>query len=305
MVCSSLGTRGNRKENTYTMKKALSLLIALAILLASTALAATPPTAEVKALRVGTVQVFDYGALKLHAYATQDALGDVNYLLETATSLIAIEAPAFTANLDEYAQYIVGLGKPMNCALLAYHPTGADYFAGVQVLGTKEAQASQQEGGSIKGLVDSFVTTFGEGFNGNLTSITDVVEPGTVTVDGVDFVITATADAYDIEIPAINAVYTHMMGSNVHNILASTEQIDGMIAQLKAYQAKDYDLVLTGHYVPETIEAVETKITYLEKTKEIIASSNSPQSFITAMQEAFPDYAGVNYLEMSGGMLFS
>lgn len=292
-------------KGVFPMKKLITLVLAILLLTMSlSAFAATPPTKEVKELGVGIVQVFDFGDVKLHAYITQDALADVSYLLETASSLIGIESPAFTANLDEYAQYIVDLGKPMRNLLIAYHPTGADYYKDVHVLGTKSAQTSHQEGGSIKGLVDSFVGVFGESFDNNIAKITDMIEPGNVTVDGIDFVITATTDAYDIEIPAINSVFTHMMGSDVHNILATTDQIDTMIATLKEYQAKGYDLVLTSHYQPEPIDAVATKITYLEKAKELIASSDSAAAFTAAMQGAFPNYSGVNYLEMSAGILF-
>lgn len=269
-----------------------------------TALAATPPTPEVKALGVGVMQVYDYGDVKLHAYLSQDALYDVSFLLETADAVIGIEGIPFIANHDEYRQYIVGLGKPMNSILMAYHPNGAESFGDAKVYGTQEAQASQQEGGSIKVLTDGFVVAFGDSFDATMVAITTVVEPGTLTVDGVDFLITATADAYDMDIPAINSVYTHMMGSDMHSILSGTEQIDAMIAQLQDYQAKDVGLILTSHYAPKTIDAAAAKIAYLETAKALADGSDSAEAFIAAMQEAFPSYSGINYLEMSAGFLF-
>ena len=119
---------------------------------------------------------------------------------------------------------------------------------------------------------------------------------------GVDFIIRDEGDdAYGIEIPAINCVYIHMLGSDCHNILTSKEHISAFAEELKDF---DYDLVLTSHYVPEGQESVEAKIAYLEKTLELADTCADTASFIEAMNEAFPDYSGANYLETTAGMLY-
>ena len=41
-----------------------------------------------------------------------------------------------------------------------------------------------------------------------------------------------------------------------------------------------------------------------EKAKELAASCENAEAFMTAMKEAFPDYIGENYLEMSAGYLY-
>lgn len=265
----------------------------------------TEPKAQAQQLSVGTMQVYDFGTVKLHAYGTNDFLGDYCFVLETDTDLIGIEAPAFNDNLSEYNDYIANLNKPMTGILLSSHPTGANtvLYDGVPVYATTAVQAATQSGGSVKALTDSFVDTFGDGFNANIAKITNIIEPGTVTIGGLDFIISDNGDGYDIEIPAINCVYTHMMGSDVHNILSSKEHIDAMIAQMKSYQDKGIYLALTSHYAPETIDKVAVKVAYLEKAKELIDKSESGDKWIAAMQEAFPGYGGENYLEMSAGML--
>ena len=92
-----------------------------------------------------------------------------------------------------------------------------------------------------------------------------------------------------------------MLGSDCHNILTSREHISAFAEKLKGF---DYDLVLTSHYVPEGQDAVETKIAYLEKTLELADACADAASFIEAMNEAFPDYSGANYLETTAGMLY-
>lgn len=95
-----------------------------------------------------------------------------------------------------------------------------------------------------------------------------------------------------------------MMGNNSHNILTSTKHIDTMIAELKEYQKKNYTLVLSGHYEPEDQDNVSTKISYLEKTKELAGSCTNKADFISAMKKTFPNYSGENYLQMTAGFLY-
>lgn len=254
------------------------------------------PSKQTVSLEVGTMEVYDFGDIKLHAYETKDPIADENFLLETADELILIELIGFNKNIEELQGYIADLGKPLNSVIVAYHPAGGDAYPGTQMYAS--------EGLGEAGLVAGFVEAFGDVFNGNLPTEYELVAPGTMTIGGVEFNVIQTADAFDLEIPAINVYMTHMLGANTHNILVSVEQIDGMIAQMKEFQAKDYALLLTGHDVPRTIEIAAEKIEYLEKTKELIASSGSAESFTAAMKEAFPGYQGENYLEMSAGALF-
>ena len=279
------------------MKKSIAFLIALVLMTTSlAALAATPPTPEVKELGVGTMLVYDFGALKLHAYESKDPIADESFLLETEDEIIAIELVGFYNNIEELQKYINDLGKPLAAVIVAYHPAGGYEYPEVKMYAA--------DGLGEAHLVPGFVEIFGEAFNGNLPTEYELVEPGTITIGDIAFNVIQTADAFDLEIPAINVYFTHMVGSNTHNILASIEQIDGMIAEMKGFQAKDYSLILSGHDIPRTIEVAAEKVDYLETTKGIIQASQNAQEFLDAMNTAFPNYDGVNYLEMSAGILF-
>ena len=107
-----------------------------------------------------------------------------------------------------------------------------------------------------------------------------------------------------MEIPAINAVYTHMLGHDCHSIVAGAGHADGIIAQLKEYQAKGFDLILTSHYTPEDLKDVATKIDYLADLKAIAAASADADSFKAAVQARYPAYSGGNYLDMTAGFFF-
>ena len=80
--------------------------------------------------------------------------------------------------------------------------------------------------------------------------ITNIIGEGPITIGGINFIIHQTAEAFDIEIPEINAVYTHMLGHDCHSIVAGAAHADAIIDQLEGYIAKGYDLILTSHYTP-------------------------------------------------------
>jgi hypothetical protein len=294
---------------TARLDKTIAFILTTALIFAGCASTKPSPaktiplTPQTKQLAVGTVNVYDFGTAKLHAYNSKDVLGDNCYLLETDKELVGIELLAFKNTIAEYAEYIKSLNKPLTALLISSHPNGGDYFPGLKVYGTANVLAAEQ-GGSIKALTDNFVTIFGGAFDPNLAMITDVIQPGRITIGGLNFEVSNDGDGMDIVIPAINCVYTHMFGSDVHNILPSIEAVDAMIAKAKGYQEKDYNLILTGHRPEEQIGATAVKIAYLEKTKDLIASSKTQADFISTMKAAFPNYQGENYLEMSAGMLF-
>ena len=91
------------------------------------------------------------------------------------------------------------------------------------------------ENGGGKALIDSFTGSFGEIFDSSVHKVTNVIEPGKVAIGGIDFIIKQTADAFDVEIPEINAVYTHMLGHDCHSIVTGAGHADAMIAELRSY----------------------------------------------------------------------
>lgn len=58
------------------------------------------------------------------------------------------------------------------------------------------------------------------------------------------------------------------------------------------------------HGGPEGQDAVAEKISYLNKTKEIMQQSKTADEFKANMKAAFPAYDGLNYLDMTAGFLY-
>ena len=89
-----------------------------------------------------------------------------------------------------------------------------------------------------------------------------------------------------------------------HSIVAGCPHADGNISQLNYYIRKGFDLVLTAHYTPEDLKDAQTKVDYLTNLKEIALESESADEMKAKVQEQYPDYSGMNYLDMTVGFFF-
>lgn len=271
--------------------------------------ASTAPVSEPKIstgkISTGNVTVYDYGNIKLHAYATGDALGDEAYILENETELVGIELPSFTENLDSWQEYIKELNKPLENIFVSNHATGESYLDGVNVYSTEKAKESI-ENGSVFATTQGLYETFGDDFHGgnDMAQVTNTVSEGVINIAGIDFNIINNGDTYDIEIPEINAIYTHMLGKTTHSILVSADAMDSMLDTLHSYKDAGYNMILSAHSEPEGQDAVEEKISYVEKAKELYAECKTADEFMSEMKKDYPNYSGENYLEMSAGYLY-
>ena len=251
-------------------------------------------------LAKGGVNVYDFGAVKLHAYNTNDPISDEVFIVEKDGRAVVIEPPCFFDNCRELSEYLAPFS--VEGIFVAYHGAGASFLPDVPKYATQNA-AEYSESGGGKALIDNFAGVFGDIFDSSVHKITNIIGEGKITIGGIDFIITQTDEAFDIEIPEINAVYTHMMGHDCHSIIAGATHADAVIAQLRGYIERGYDLILTSHYTPEDLKDAQTKIDYLEKLKATAADCNNAEDFKNRMRREYPDYSGDNYLEMTAGFL--
>ena len=138
------------------MKKIVALVIAVIMTLGMTVYA------ETIEVGTGSVTVYDFGDIKLHAYDSGDALGDCTYAVETAEGIVLIESTAFRSANEAWKAYIDGLGTPVAGKLMAFHPNGSDIYNDDDPYATENALENWGEGGKIRSLTDGFVVAFGE-----------------------------------------------------------------------------------------------------------------------------------------------
>ena len=253
-------------------------------------------------LAQGEMHIYDFGSIKLHAYQTGDPLADEVFLVEKAGKFVAIESPCFTASVAVLNEYLAD--REVAGVLVAYHGAGGSFLPEAPKYATANAVEYTRQGGG-KALIDQFTAAFGSGFDSSIHPISHILTEGETAIGGIRFVIHQTAEAFDVEIPEINAVYTHMLGHDCHSIVAGADHADAMIAQLRGYIRAGFGLILTSHYTPEDLKDAETKIGYLEQLKAIAASCRDGASFKAAVRERYPDYGGENYLDMTAGFFFA
>ncbi|MGN0837939.1 MAG: hypothetical protein ACI4NN_02470 [Pyramidobacter sp.] len=264
---------------------------------------ASEPAVSRKSLTSGNVTVYDYGELKLHAGATNDPLNDQWYILESRDALVGIELPPFRQGLEEWKSYLHSLGKPMSALFVDAHPAGGSYAEGITVYSTEAAEKAIA-GGSTASTTAGLYAAFGEDFRGNDIAAVGRTVSGAVTAGGIRFNVIGRGDTYDLEIPDLKLIYTHMLGGKVHSILPGAAAAEEMLKTCRGYQKAGYDMILSGHCTPEGQEAVAEKIAYLETAEKIMRQCSTSEEFISAMKEKFPDYEGENYLRMSAGFLY-
>lgn len=253
-------------------------------------------------LEKGEMNIYDFGNIKLHAYKTNDFIDDEVFIIEKNGKAVIIESPCFFDNNNELEQYLNDV--EVEGMLIAYHGAGGTFLPNVPKYATQNAVEYSENGGG-KNLINNFTGAFGEIFDNAVHKITDVIGEGRVTIADIDFVIRQTPEAFDIEIPEINAVYTHMLGHDCHSIVAGTAHADAIITQLKEYIEKGYDLILTSHYTPEDLKDAETKIAYIENLKNIAEKCSNTEEFKFEVKKQYPAYSGENYLDMTAGFFFA
>ena len=73
-------------------------------------------------------------------------------------------------------------------------------------------------------------------------------------IAGIRFVVKPNAEAYDLEIPELNCVYTHMMGHDCHSIVAGCSHADEMRQKVQAqyphYSGLNYLDMTVGFFFP-------------------------------------------------------
>ena len=251
----------------------------------------------------GEMNVYDFGALKIHAYKTNDFIDDEVFIIEKNGKAVIIEAPCFFDNIKELTSYLADCKLNIAGMLLSYHMAGASFLPVIPVYATANADDYGHNGGGAE-LIKNFTGTFGEIFDHSIFTVTNIIEQGTLTLGGVDFEITKTPEAFDIVIPEINAVYTHMLGHDCHSIVAGAKHADGIIDQLDGYKKEGYSLILTSHYTPEDLKDADAKISYIKELKILAEKCENAGEFKTAVKTAYPSYSGENYLDMTAGFFF-
>mgnify|MGYP001778328545 FL=1 len=276
------------------MKKVLFILFNL---LTVTAMAQTK----------GRFEVHDLGNCKLHVYYTNDALGDASYIIEGKDALVTMEQPLFKDNVAEFDTYLSNLKKPVEKRITDYHVGGTGNHDVVMAEGMPEFTKGEMYGGMMQG----FAQAFGDALTDMPTGKASEVAFGTTqTWAGVTFEFRPGASS---DFPGASifiggkAYYTHWTPAKAHAShlqISSPAAIDAEIAEAENSLASGAELFIGGHGGAARRDAVEFKIAYLKKMKELLAKNGTVQDFVDGMKKAYPGLPGEAGLEDLGKALY-
>ena len=255
----------------------------------------------------GRFEVHDLGNCKLHVYYTNDALGDASYIIEGKDALVTMEQPLFKENVTEFDTYLSALEKPVEKRITDYHVGGTGNHDVVMAEGMPEFTKGEIYGGMMKGFAQAFGDAMTEMPTGE---VSEVAFGTTQTWAGMTFEFRHGASS---DFPAASiliggkAYYTHWTPAKAHIShlqVSSPAGIDAEIAEAENSLASGAELFIGGHGGAAKRDAVEFKIAYLKKMKELINANPTSQAFVDAMKKAYPGLPGEAGLEDLGKALY-
>ena len=141
-------------------------------------------TYETVKLTKGEMHVYDFGAVRLHAYQTHDPIDDEVFLVEKAGQVVVLESPCFHDNIAELTAYLRDRKLKPAGMLAAYHGAGAAFLPGVPKYATQSAVDYSAQGGG-KALIDGFAAAFGAAFDPSIHRADHILSEGLVTIGGI------------------------------------------------------------------------------------------------------------------------
>lgn len=261
---------------------------------------------SVSAQEKGQFEVHDFGNFKLHAYYTNDVMGDASFIIEGKDALVTLEEPLFKINAAEFDTYVKKLGKPVEKRIADYHLGGTSGDTLIMVKGMPDFVEGPVYGGMMKG----FAQKFGDAIVPMPTAKTVEVELGSTPVyAGIPF---SFIPGPSNDFPAASILiggkvfYSHWAPAKAHvNSLqiSSRAAIDEQIRALEEALQSGAELFIGSHGEAAGAETVKFMISYLETMKDVLNKSNTAEAFAEAMKKAYPGLPGEAGLEELGKVL--
>ena len=230
-----------------------------------------------------------------------------DYIIEGKDALVTMEQPLFKENVTEFDTYLSALEKPVEKRITDYHVGGTGNHDVVMAEGMPEFTKGEIYGGMMKGFAQAFGDAMTEMPTGE---VSEVAFGTTQTWAGVTFEFRHGASS---DFPAASilidgkAYYTHWTPAKAHIShlqVSSPAGMDAEIAEAENSLASGAELFIGGHGGAAKRDAVEFKIAYLKKMKELFNANPTSQAFVDTMKKAYPGLPGEAGLEDLGKALY-
>jgi hypothetical protein len=252
----------------------------------------------------GKIRTYNFEKIKLHMYENNDFTEKINVILEKNGEAVIIDTPIFVDNIRELEKYITSRGLKIIGKILSCH-AGASFLPNIPVYTTRKAYNFSVNGAGRE-LLDEHDELFGDEVD---TSVSENViflnEGEEIEIAGIEMCIVKGNPMFDIEIPEIKAIHTHMLCHNSHSIMFDPKGARTQAKRLKRHLENGYELFMSSHHSFEGPERVRESIAYFNSLDEVSRLYKDVASFMRAMRNKFPRYDGDYYLGITAKMFTS
>ena len=227
----------------------------------------------------------------------EQAFANATHIVETDNALVLFDTQFLLPNAADFRAYADSLGKPIEAVFITHaHPDhflGSEAFADLPVFAVAEVADAIAANGDAE--VAEKQADFGPELSASTYVVPEVVEPGTMEIDGVTFELETVVDAEAetqlvVRVPDAGAIVTgDIIYSGSHLILAGPadtwiQAINGLAAD-----SADYPIVLPGHGNAADPTVYDTNIAWLTKASELLGTAETGDEFKQGLIDAFPD----------------
>lgn len=243
------------------------------------------------------VTVHDYGDVVVHSVtAPEQVFANSTHIIETPNNLVLIDTQFLLPNAMDFRAYADSLGKPIDRVFITHHHPdhflGSEAFADLDVFSLAETSAAIAEVGQAE--VDEKQADFGAAIASTFV-VPQVVEPGTMEIDGVPFEFSLIKDAEAenqlvIRLPEQDIIAVgDIVYSGVHLIMAGAPPTWIEALNTLKSMGSEQTIVLAGHGVPGGADLYDANIAWLAKAGELIGTVSTGEEWKAGLIEAFPD----------------
>jgi glyoxylase-like metal-dependent hydrolase (beta-lactamase superfamily II) len=295
------------------------------LLLASATLAAPPlgTQTEIPGMK-GKVTINDRGKAKIHTYAFEPG-ASTTHIIETGEGLVVIDAQMTLPEAKEAVAYVRSLNKPIRRLIISHaHP---DHWLGLGEWGETPTSSIADVRDFINGEKGALLY---QGFKEGIPPYRAIQlsdKKGTIAgvlrdsekIIGLDFVFQKVLDGEAdvqllIKVPELKTLFVQDLDyNNMHHFIGQNRiaadalpTFDGWIANMRTVKREnpETELVLVGHGAPTGPAVIDETIAYLGTAKEMFKKAKDAGELKQLMQAAFPNLAGIRYIDISSGYLY-
>ena len=259
---------------------------------------------------------YNLGKGRIHTYvAPEKSFGNATHIIESKNYLVLVDTQYSVPYSKEFRKYANSLGKPIAGVIISHgHPDHyfglTSAFADVPSYALSEVIRDIEKNGPQ--MVKEGKKTMGDLVPNKVTIPNNILHPGKVTIDGIEYIYTkynnAEADTQVIiEIPKLRVVIIQdAVYNGYHPWLGQhTKGWIDLLNVIKEKYKRD-GIVLVGHGMPASPKIYSVMKQYLVDAEDIFSKYGTDKKAIEkALIEKYPKYKGRHIIPMFLGYMFS